>query len=75
MEEYQLIFNIFIAIIGFVGGWMVNRVFVLIDRIDKDLKDLPGRYIAKDDYREDIREIKELLGIIFTRVDGKADKQ
>jgi hypothetical protein len=28
----------------------------------------------KEDYRRDIYEIKDLLGKIFDRLDGKADK-
>ena len=72
--EYQVIFNVGIALVGFIGGWMVNRVFVLLDRIDADMKAIPMQYVAKDDYREDIREIKEMLGAIFKRLEGKADK-
>ena len=72
--EYQIIFNVGIALVGFIGGWMVNRVFVLLDRIDADMKAIPMQYVAKDDYREDIREIKEMLGAIFKRLEGKADK-
>jgi hypothetical protein len=63
-----------VALVGFTGGWMVNRVFVLLDRIDADMKAIPQKYVAKDDYREDIREIKEMLGAIFKRLEGKADK-
>ena len=37
------------------------------------LKDLLT-YVARDDYRADMREIKEMLGKIFDRLDGKADK-
>jgi len=72
--DFQLVFNVGIALVGFIGGWMVNRVFVLLDRIDADMKAIPMQYVAKDDYREDIREIKELLGAIFKRLDTKADK-
>lgn len=72
--EYQVIFNIGIAIGGFIGGWMVNRVFVLLDRIDADMKAIPMHYVSKDDYREDIREVKEMLGAIFKRLETKADK-
>jgi|TARA_R110000851_G_scaffold15291_2_gene50707 hypothetical protein len=72
--EYQLVFNVFIAVIGFIGGWMVNRVFVMLDRIDLDMKGVAVQYVAKDDYREDIREIKEMLGAIFKRLENKADK-
>ena len=53
---------------------MVNRVFVLLDRLDEDMKLVPEKYIAKDDYREDIRDIKEMLGAIFKRLENKADK-
>jgi len=53
---------------------MVNRVFVLLDRIDADMKAIPMQYVAKEDYREDIREIKEMLGAIFKRLESKADK-
>ena len=67
-------FNIAVVVVAFFGGWMVNRVFVLLDRLDEDMKLVPEKYIAKDDYREDIREIKEMLGAIFKRLENKADK-
>jgi hypothetical protein len=72
--EYQIIFNVGIALVGFIGGWMVNRVFVLLDRIDAEMKAIPMQYVAKEDYREDIREVKEMLGAIFKRLESKADK-
>tara|TARA_R110002073_G_scaffold128219_1_gene273908 strand:+ start:2287 stop:2508 length:222 start_codon:yes stop_codon:yes gene_type:complete len=72
--EYQVMFNITIAVAGFVVGWLVNRVFALLDRIDAEMKSIPMQYVTKDDYREDIREIKEMLGAIFKRLDNKADK-
>jgi len=72
--EYQLLFNIIIAVAGFLGGVLVNRLFGTLDKINDDLKQIPEKYVAKDDYREDIREIKEMLGAIFKRLEGKADK-
>ena len=72
--DYQVMFNVAIALAGFIGGWVVNRVFALLDRIDQDMKAIPMQYVAKEDYREDIREIKEMLGAIFKRLEGKADK-
>ena len=72
--DYQVMFNVAIALAGFVVGWLVNRVFALLDRIDAEMKAIPMQYVAKDDYREDIREIKEMLGAIFKRLDSKADK-
>ena len=72
--EYQLLFNIVIAVAGFLGGVLVNRLFGTLDKINDDLKQIPEKYVAKDDYREDIRDIKEMLGAIFKRLEGKADK-
>ena len=72
--DFQLVFNVGIALVGFIGGWMVNRVFVLLDRIDAEMREIPMQYVSKDDYREDIREVKEMLGAIFKRLESKADK-
>jgi len=38
------------------------------------MKSIPIMYVAKEDYRDDIREIKEMLGAIFKRLETKADK-
>jgi len=70
----QIIFDGVILIAAFLAAWVYTRVFTLLDRLDQDLKQIPEKYVAKDDYREDIREIKEMLGAIFKRLEGKADK-
>ena len=72
--EYQVLFNVAVGVAGFIGGWLVNRVFVLLDRIDADMKTISVQYVTKEDYREDIREVKEMLGAIFKRLETKADK-
>jgi hypothetical protein len=72
--EYQILFNIVIVVAGFLGGVLVNRAFTTLDKISDDLKSIPEKYVAKDDYREDIRDIKETLGAIFKKLDGKAEK-
>lgn len=69
-----MLFNVAVGVAGFIGGWLVNRVFVLLDRIDADMKAIAVQYVTKEDYREDIREVKELLGAIFKRLETKADK-
>jgi len=37
-------------------------------------EELPREYIAKDDYRNDGKELKDLLQKLFDRLDSKADK-
>jgi hypothetical protein len=72
--DYQVLFNIAVTVAAFFGGWVLNRIYTAIDRLDDDVRDLPKVYVSKDDYREDLREIKELLGAIFKRLDHKVDK-
>jgi hypothetical protein len=35
---------------------------------------MPLNYVTRADYRNDIDEIKGMLGKIFDKLDGKADK-
>jgi len=72
--DYQELFNIAVTVAAFFGGWILSRIYTAIDRLDSDVRDLPKVYVSKDDYREDLREIKDLLGAIFKRLDHKVDK-
>lgn len=72
--DYQVLFNIAVTIAAFFGGWVLNRIYSAIDRLDDDVRELPRVYVSKEDYREDVREIKEMLNAIFNRLDNKADK-
>ena len=46
----------------------------VVDRLDKDVRDLPHVYVAKDDFRNELHEIKQGLQRIFDKLDEKADK-
>lgn len=72
--DYQVLFNIAVAVAGFFGGWTLNRIYQAIDRLDQDVRHMPSNYVARDDYRADMSEVKAMLGRIFDRLDNKADK-
>lgn len=72
--DYQTLFNIAVAVAGFFGGWTLNRIYQAIDRLDQDVRGLPTNYVARDDYRNDIKEIRDILGKIFDKLDNKADR-
>ena len=74
MMDYQILFNIAVAVAGFLGGWTLNRIYQAIDRLDADVRQMPLNYVNRDDYRSDVSEIKNMLGKIFDKLDGKADK-
>ena len=53
---------------------MLNNITKAIERLDDDIRNLPHDYVAKDDYRRDIDEIKDICKQIFAKLDNKADK-
>jgi hypothetical protein len=77
MENQQVI-NVFLGIGMTVVGWFARELWAAVKELKADLaklrEDLPKDYVAKDDYREDIREIKAMLAKIFEKLEGKADK-
>lgn len=73
MDNQQL-FNIVVAIAGFLAAYVINSLTSKISKMEEDLKNLPHIYVAKDDYREDIAEVKDILKQIFNKLDSKADK-
>ena len=72
--DYQVLFNIAVAIAGFFGGWTLNRIYQAIDRLDNDVRGMPTNYVSRDDYRNDIKDIHDILGKIFDKLDNKADR-
>ena len=72
--DYQALFNLAMTVAAFFGGWILSRIYTAIDRLDDEARNMPKIYVSKDDYREDLREIKELLGAIFKRLEHKVDK-
>jgi hypothetical protein len=72
--DYQVLFNISVAAAGFFGGWTLNRIYQAIDRLDGDVRSMPLNYVTRDDYRNDIKDVREMLGKIFDKLDGKVDK-
>jgi len=72
--DNQQIFNIVVSIAGFLAVYVFNSTTKQIQRIEDKLNELPKEYVAKDDYRSDITEIKSILKQIFDKLDNKADK-
>lgn len=77
MENQQVI-NTFLGIGMTVMGWFARELWAAVKELKSDLaklrEDLPKDYVARDDYREDIREVKALLAKIFEKLENKADK-
>ena len=73
MDNQQL-FNVVVSIAGFLAIFAVNSTTRKIQKLEDAVAEMPKEYVAKDDYRADISEIKAILKQIFDKLDGKADK-
>ena len=74
MEEGQVLFNIIIGVAGLFGGWILNNISRSIERLDRDVRNMPLTYITRADYHKDIDDIKSILERIWDKLDHKADK-
>ena len=57
-----------------VAGWFARELWTAVQDLKNDLSKLPTIYVARMDYKDDMREVKEMLGKIFDKLDHKVDK-
>jgi hypothetical protein len=76
--ELQTIINFLLGLIIGGIGWAARELWGAVKKLREDLQKievaLPSSYVRKDDFADGMREIKEMLGKIFDRLDNKADK-
>ena len=77
MESQDLINAAFGAVL-MLSGWVLRTIWDAVNQLKNDLADLernlPDTYVRRDDYKDDIAEVKSILREIFNKLDGKADK-
>jgi hypothetical protein len=77
MEPQQLL-NVGLSVAMAITGWFARELWAAVKELKSDLsklrEDLPKSYISRDDYREDMRDIKEMLNKIFDKLEAKQDK-
>ena len=76
--EMQQIIDLGLGAVMAVIGWFAREMWGAVKELKSDLsklrEDLPKSYVSKDDYREDIRELKEIMNKVFDRLENKQDK-
>ena len=70
----QQTINIIIGACLTVAGWFARELWTAVQELKTDLAKLPLVYVTRSDYKDDTREVKEMLGKIFDRLENKADK-
>ena len=72
--DYQPAFNLALGIAAFFGGFLFNKIWSAIEKLDTEVRELPKVYVAKEDYKSDIHDIKAMLRQIIDKLEAKADK-
>lgn len=76
--DSQSLINVMLGISCAVIGWLARELWTAVKDLQADLVklsvELPKTYVTRDDYREDIKGIKEMLAKIFDKLEKKADK-
>lgn len=72
--DVQQLFNAIVSVAGFLAVYVINTLTRQITKLEDKINEMPHAYVAKDDYRADIAEIKDILKQIFNKLDNKQDK-
>jgi len=83
--DWQVLFNGAVSVIFLLAGWFIRTIYDAIRDLKEDIREVEreihDKYLRKDDYREDmallreeLKEIKRIMGSIYNKLDGKADK-
>lgn len=73
MDNQQL-FNMVVSIAGFLAVFVFTWLMQRIQKLEDKVSEVPKEYVAKQDYRSDIDEVKTILRQIFDKLDAKQDK-
>lgn len=61
-----------------VIGWFARQLWDAVQKLKSDMSRLElsisDNYVKKDDWKDGIKELKEMLGKIFDKLDSKADR-
>ena len=76
--DFQTVINLCAGTAVAVFGWFARELWVAVKELKEDIHkievELPSHYLRKDEFAEGMKEIKEMLGKIFDKLDEKADK-
>jgi hypothetical protein len=76
--DWQNVINIGIGSLIAVGGWFARQLWDAVQKLKSDISRLEltisDNYVKKDDWKDGIKELKEMLGKIFDKLDSKQDR-
>jgi len=76
--DNQTIIDAVLLAVSSVTGWFARELWTAVKELKADLaklrEDMPRTYVLREDYRQDIRELKDMMNKMFDKLDNKSDK-
>lgn len=76
--DTQMMINVAIGATLAVAGWLARTLWEAVQKLQSDIHDieidLPRNYVRRDEFTDNMKEIKDMLSKIFDRLDNKMDK-
>lgn len=76
--DSQDLFNAAITLSGAFGGWILKTIWDAINDLKTEVKELNREvnqdFVRREDFKDSMSDIKEMLNKIFDKLDNKADK-
>lgn len=87
--DTQSLINILFGITGVFGGWILKVVWDSLQSLRLELRQMDLKmhedFVRRDDFKDAMsehkadmqngfKEIKDMIGLLFKKLDGKADK-
>ena len=84
-SETQIFFDVAVAVIGALGGWILNTVWTAVKELQKADKELAekvgeievlvaGRYVTRDEFNNTLNQVFTKLDNIRDLIAMKADR-
>lgn len=75
--DYQVLFNIVLGAVAFLGGYVVNNITTSLNKLSTDLKELDSKhqvtretYVPKVDHIAEMTELKHRFDTLDSKLDG-----
>jgi uncharacterized coiled-coil DUF342 family protein len=79
MMDTQLIINLATGSLLAVFGWLARQLWDAVKELRDDIHkietDLPSLYMRKDEFKEGMKEIKDLFTEVFRKIDDLKDRK
>ena len=84
-NETQIFFDVAVAVIGAMGGWILNTIWVAVKELQKADKELAekvgeievlvaGRYMTREEFNQTLSQVFNKLDTIRDMIAQKADR-